>query len=296
VDVITPRRSRSSASRACSSSSTPRRLPGSRRLDGLKEWLRKRAKAFTHQARDFASPSRRGSCSSASRLREVAPRKGGSLWKLPLLLSTWGSASALSSAPSEETSGRHQDGRVGRSLHPLARRAREGLAGTQKLGAVGRRDDGARLRHVHHLAPGEEVGRLRHRHGQLGAPAPARAPAKGPLRRDLLSSTSPSAASGRRSSTSTSSSGSASRHFDRDALIEARTASRARRSSRRSSPRSTTPRQGRGPDGRVPPARPRGDVPLSTTMQEEINAMREWSKQRAAPRLGGGCASPSART
>jgi SpoVK/Ycf46/Vps4 family AAA+-type ATPase len=107
-------------------------------LDGLKDWLRKRAKAFTAKAREFGLPEPKGilligvpGCGKSLLAKAV-----GSLWKLPLLRLDVGKCFGSLVGASEENIRRAI--RTAESVAPCILwldELEKGLAGTQSSGA-----------------------------------------------------------------------------------------------------------------------------------------------------------------
>ena len=136
-----------------------------------------------------ACPSRTGSCSSASRAaaRASPPRPSPPSGRCRCSGSTWAGSSAGWSARARRTS-------AGPSASPRAPRPAvlwldeidKALSGSASSERERRRHHRPGVRHLPHLAAGEDRAGVRGRHRQPRRGAPARAAPQGALRRDLL--------------------------------------------------------------------------------------------------------------
>ena len=151
------------------SSSTTRREESLDDVGGmeiLKDWLEKRRSAFTSQARDFGLPLPKGILliGVPGSGKSLTAKAVGAVWQMPLLRLDVGKIfGGLVGASEENIRKAHQDRRGDRARDPLARRDGEGLLRHRLVEHDRRRHHVARVRHVHHLAAGEDVAGVRDR-------------------------------------------------------------------------------------------------------------------------------------
>ena len=140
-----------------------------RRLEVLKDWLDKRAVAFTHEARDFGLPAPKGHFDAGrAGLRQEPLRQGGfQPWQLPLLRFDMGRMFGSLVGSSEENVRRAIA--VAESVAPAILWVDEidkAFAGSQGSGATDGGTTAPRVRHLPDLALGKNRPGICRRHGQ----------------------------------------------------------------------------------------------------------------------------------
>jgi SpoVK/Ycf46/Vps4 family AAA+-type ATPase len=158
-------------------------------LGVLKEWLRKRVRAFTDEARAFGLPAPKGillvgvqGCGKSLIARSVA-----NMWRLPLLRLDAGRLFASLVGSSEENL--RQAIKTAESIAPAVLWVDEIEKGFAGVGSSNVSDAGTAARvfgSFHHLAAREAEARLCRRHRQRHLQLAAGTGAQGALRRDIL--------------------------------------------------------------------------------------------------------------
>ena len=158
-------------------------------LSVLKDWVNKRAVAFTAEARAFGLPAPKGvlllgvqGCGKSLCAKAVSR-----LWQLPLLRFDMGRMFGSLVGSSEENVRRAIA--VAESIAPAVLWVDEidkAFTGSQSSGRDGWRHHGARVWHLPHVAFRKERARLRGRHRQRRFPTAARTAAQRAAGRDLL--------------------------------------------------------------------------------------------------------------
>ena len=158
-------------------------------LATLKEWLRKRVRAFSDEARAFGLPEPKGillvgvqGCG-----KSLVAKVGGEFVAATAAAAGRGAALFVAGGVERgEFAQRDSHGGEHCAGGAVGGRNREGLFGRRLQQRQRRGHGGAGLWLVYHVAAGEAVARLCDCHGQLRRAAAAGAGAQGPLRRDFL--------------------------------------------------------------------------------------------------------------